>query len=150
MTKTSDPSQDINATGSHNTIQQDLLASLAGEGVRPPSLTYRFLHNKNCIVGGLLVFIFVLAALFADFLTPYSPIEVHVTENFAPLSPVHPFGTDILGRDTFSRVIHGSRISIYIALVTTLIGLIVAVPIGLTSGYVGGKLDAFVVGAMDI
>ena len=116
----------------------------------PPSFINRFLHNRNCVIGGVIILVFAFVAIFADFLSPYSPIVVNTSQNLLPPSPEHLLGTDFLGRDTFTRIIHGARISSFIAVSSIVIGLMVAIPVGMLSRYMGGKIDHVIVGILDI
>jgi peptide/nickel transport system permease protein len=92
----------------------------------------------------------VISALFADVLAPYDPIEVDLIRAFQPPfyheggSLAHPLGTDELGRDILSRLMHGGRVSLVLALSVTALGMLVGVPLGLISGYVGGLTDAVI------
>jgi peptide/nickel transport system permease protein len=92
----------------------------------------------------------VISALFADVLAPYDPIEVDLIRSFQPPfyheggSLAHPLGTDELGRDILSRLMHGGRVSLVLALSVTALGMLVGVPLGLISGYVGGLTDAVI------
>ena len=82
-------------------------------------------------------------------LTPYDPTKVNLDERFSPPSIAHIFGTDHLGRDVFSRVLAGFKISIYVAALSVLITAAFSVPLGMISGYVGGFLDRFLTFVMD-
>ena len=92
----------------------------------------------------------VLSAVFADILAPYDPIKVDLINSFQPPfyqeggSLAHPLGTDELGRDILSRLMHGGRVSLVLALSVTALGMLVGIPLGLVSGYVGGVTDAFI------
>jgi peptide/nickel transport system permease protein len=92
----------------------------------------------------------VVSALFADVLAPHDPIEVDLIRSFQPPfyheggSLEHPLGTDELGRDILSRLMHGGRVSLVLALSVTALGMLVGVPLGLISGYVGGLTDAVI------
>jgi len=101
------------------------------------------------IICGLLV----LAAIFAPLIAPY-PSEaigdVNLNNILLRPSSLHPFGTDEMGRDILSRVIFGTRISLIISAVTVLVALLIAVPIGLISGYYGGIIDEIVMRINDI
>jgi peptide/nickel transport system permease protein len=98
------------------------------------------LHQPSAVVAGAIFLLFGGAALFADLITPYGPTQIV----FAPLqdaSSTHWFGTDEIGRDIFTRVIHGGRISIGIGLGAAVLALVIGVPWGLVSGYFGGITD---------
>lgn len=93
---------------------------------------------------GALIVVFILALTVASFFTPhlapYDP-EARVADPFLPPGPGHPFGTDQLGRDIFSRIIYGAQIVMQVALLSATLSLLVGVPLGLFSGYLGGRLD---------
>ena len=92
----------------------------------------------------------VLSALFADILAPYDPVKVDLINAFQPPfyheggNLAHPLGTDELGRDILSRLMHGGRVSLVLALSVTALGTLIGVPLGLISGYVGGVTDAVI------
>jgi peptide/nickel transport system permease protein len=83
----------------------------------------------------------VLVALFAGQIAPYSPTKNDVGPTLAAPGGDHLFGTDQFGRDLFSRVVHGARLSLYVGLATTLIGVALATMLGAVSGYLGGIFD---------
>jgi peptide/nickel transport system permease protein len=83
----------------------------------------------------------VLVALFAGQIAPYSPTKNDVGPTLAAPGGDHLFGTDQFGRDLFSRVVHGARLSLYVGRATTLIGVALATMLGAVSGYLGGIFD---------
>jgi peptide/nickel transport system permease protein len=101
------------------------------------------------IIGGAMVLIWLIVALFAPVVAPFDPIKVNVTDSLVPPGPGHLLGTDDLGRDVLSRVIWGSRISLSVGLISVGIGFFVGVSIGLSAGYLGGKFDLFVMRLVD-
>ena len=92
-------------------------------------------------VSGIIILILILVAIFADVLAPYPYNEVHLIDRLQGPSAQYPLGTDGLGRDLLSRLIHGARISLFVGLAATTINVLVAVLIGGTSGFLGGTLD---------
>lgn len=96
----------------------------------------------------IVVAMFVIAAL-ADVIATY-PNFTDMSQRLLPPGPVHFFGTDDMGRDMFSRVIHGSRISLSIGSVSVTLAAIIGINIGLLSGYFGGKLDEFIMRVADV
>ena len=88
-----------------------------------------------------LIALIVLTATFADVLAPYDPLSAQPEIRLAPPSWEHPFGTDDIGRDVLSRVIHGSRISLWVGLLAVGIGTVVGMIIGLLCGYCEGRTD---------
>ena len=95
-------------------------------------------------VSGIIILLVILVAVFADVLAPYEYIEIHLADRLTGSSAAYPLGTDHLGRDLFSRVIYGARLSLIVGLAATALNVVVAVVIGGTSGFAGGKLDLVV------
>jgi ABC-type dipeptide/oligopeptide/nickel transport system permease subunit len=100
-------------------------------------------------VSAALIAVIVLTAVFADVLAPYDPLAAQPEIRLAPPSWEHPFGTDDIGRDVFSRIIHGSRISLWVGLLAVGIGTIAGMIIGLLSGYCEGRTDLVLQRIMD-
>jgi peptide/nickel transport system permease protein len=88
-----------------------------------------------------LLLLLVFTAIFANVLAPYDPLSPQPEIRLAPPSWAHPFGTDDIGRDVLSRVIYGSRISLWVGLLAVGIGTFVGTIVGLVSGYWEGRLD---------
>jgi ABC-type dipeptide/oligopeptide/nickel transport system permease subunit len=97
----------------------------------------------------LLILVIVLTAIFANVLSPYDPLDADPTIRLARPSAAHPFGTDDIGRDVLSRIIHGSRISLWVGLLAVGIGTAVGMVIGLACGYWEGRLDMLLQRVMD-
>src|SRR5690606_2401436 len=103
---------------------------------------WRFSRRQPVGAASALVLVaMVLAAVLADIIAPYDPIDNNVGPILAGPSGAHWFGTDAFGRDLFSRVVHGARTSLYVGLGATFLGVIGAGFIGAVSGYVGGYID---------
>lgn len=98
-------------------------------------------RNKAALVGGILITIYVLSALLAPLLFSGNPSALDLMNSLEPPSIQDPLGTDELGRSILGRIIHGSRISLVIAVGVAFVGLICGIPLGLVSGYYGGKID---------
>jgi len=103
----------------------------------------KLMSHPGAVVGGFVILAYVICAVFAPYIAPYSPDEVSLTERFlAPaLTGLHPFGTDQLGRDMLSRVIYGARVSILVGILTIAISMAVGVGLGLVAGYYQGTFD---------
>jgi ABC-type dipeptide/oligopeptide/nickel transport system permease subunit len=101
------------------------------------------------MVSAGLIIILVLTAIFANVLAPYDPLAAQPEIRLAPPSWAHPFGTDDIGRDVLSRVIYGSRISLWVGLLAVGIGTCVGMIVGLVSGYWEGRLDLMLQRVMD-
>jgi peptide/nickel transport system permease protein len=101
-------------------------------------------------LGIALILVWVLLAVFASSLAPYSPVQIFSTEILKPPSAAHWFGTDINGMDVFSRVLHAARLDLQIAGTAVLISLVIGVVLGLVTGYVGGWVDMVVLRLLDV
>jgi len=102
------------------------------------------------MAGGIIVLLFVATALMAPWLSPYHPNEGDLTKRLKAPDRVHLLGTDPLGRDILSRIIHGARISLQIQIVSVAIALMIGTFLGMVGGYYGGKFDNLIMRLMDI
>jgi peptide/nickel transport system permease protein len=103
---------------------------------------WRFARRKPLgAVGGLLLLLIVLTAVFAPVIAPFDRLEFHPADVYTPPNTTYWMGTDNNGRDIFSRVVYGARISLQVGALTVVIGTTFGLAFGLLSGYVGGKLD---------
>ena len=93
------------------------------------------------LIGAIITLLLLFVGIFADFLAPYGYNEVHLLDSLTPPSTEYLLGTDNLGRDLFSRVIHGARVSVIVGLSATALSTFVSAIIGILSGYFGGTLD---------
>jgi peptide/nickel transport system permease protein len=116
----------------------------AGEGTR---LLRRALRHPGLLIGGGLLLLLVLAALLAPWLSPHDPYDQDLTKRMLPpfwmerSVAQHPLGTDNLGRDYLSRLLHGARISLLIGLSVMLLSGLIGTVLGLVAGYFGGRVD---------
>ncbi len=99
------------------------------------------LRNRGAVIGLVIIGFFVTASLAAPLIATHSPTSTSLITRLQPISGTHWLGTDELGRDLFSRMLYGGRISLNIGIISVLIGSLIGVPIGAVSGYYGGKLD---------
>ena len=102
---------------------------------------FKLKRNKVALIGGLLIFLYILTALLAPVLFPGNPSAPNLIMALETPSLKHPLGTDELGRSILGRIIYGSRVSLLIAIGAVSVGLIIGIPLGLISGYYGGKID---------
>ncbi|MCZ6775007.1 MAG: ABC transporter permease [Ignavibacteria bacterium] len=108
----------------------------------------RFLRNRLFLLGLLILVPIALVAIFAPFIAPFDPLDLDVKNKFLPMNSGHLFGTDEFGRDVFSRVVHGSTISLRVGGLTALFTSILGIVIGLASGYYK-SMDAVIMRVMD-
>ncbi len=101
-------------------------------------------------IGVFIVGLVALAGIFAPVLTPYNPIEGNFRAALVPPSWEHPFGTDNVGRDVLSRVLHGAAIDLQIGFITTYVPLLIGVALGSIAGYVGGWFDTILMRVVDL
>jgi len=134
--------------------------SLAQDAIR------RLVRNRAAVVGGLIIIILALMAIFAPLIAPKSyEVQVLTDDNSAPewllsifpsmkpyakISTGYPLGTDYVGRDLFSRIVYGARISLSVALIAPLISLLIGVVYGSISGYFGGRVDNIMMRIVDV
>jgi len=111
----------------------------------------RFCRKKPLgATGGAIMLLIVFTAVFADQLQTYDPIATDATKSLSPPGREHWLGSDHLGRDIYSRIVHGARVSLIVGIASTLLGSLLGGIIGLLSGYVGGKTDLITQRVMDI
>ena len=110
----------------------------------------RVTHSVVVVAGALCVALIVAVALFAGSIAPQDPDEQNFDLVEAPPGAKALFGTDRFGRDVLSRVIHGSRISLYVALTSISVAMAVGGVLGLTAGYLGGTWDNLINRVLDV
>lgn len=109
-----------------------------------------FRRSRMALPGLIIVSLFVLLAIFAPWIAPYSPNAVDLGNIMASPSSSHWFGTDELGRDMFSRILYGARISLIEGLLSVAIATVIGVPLGVLSGYLGKGFDALIMRLIDV
>jgi peptide/nickel transport system permease protein len=101
-------------------------------------------------VGAGIVLLFLLVTAIAPVMAPYDPVSPDFATVLSPPSRAHPFGTDDIGRDILSRVIYGSRISLQAGVFTVAVALLVGLPLGLLSGFLGGHVDNWIMRGIEV
>jgi len=110
----------------------------------------QIIKNKLAILGFIVLGILVLSAIFAEQIAPYDPYTTDYSNFKKPPSAEHFIGTDELGRDGFSRLIYGTRISLLIGVIVVTISMLIGVPLGAIAGYYGGIFDMVIMRIVDI
>ena len=113
-------------------------------------VTVALLRNPLAVVGGLIILALILTAAFAPWIAPESPVGQNLSNRLLPPSADHWMGTDELGRDIFSRVVYGARITLLIVALVAVISAPLGLIIGAVSGYFGGWTDRVLMGITDI
>lgn len=129
---------------------EDLIVKPYQQRGRLAQLVELFARNILATTGVAVVFIITFSMIFAPIIAPYPPLHTDYRDRFAGPSLAHPLGTDNLGRDILSRILFGYRMALLISFVSVTFALIAGSLIGITSGYYGGRLDNWVMRALDI
>ncbi|OWT80348.1 MULTISPECIES: ABC transporter permease [unclassified Achromobacter] len=117
---------------------------------RPNALWQALRRNKLSWVGIGLLLIIVLVAVFAPWIAPHDPLQQNIAYRLDPPSADYWLGTDSYGRDVLSRLIYGARVSLLVGFVAILIAMSIGASLGILAGYVGGLLDQFIMGLVDV
>lgn len=129
------------------------LADLAYEETTARSMWFitlqRLRRSKTAMVGLAIVALLLLVAALASLIAPYSPTQTGPV-SISPPTWDNLMGTDLLGRDVFSRVIHGSRVSVYVGVVSIIFSLLIGIPLGTIAGFYGGRIDNLIMRLMDV
>jgi peptide/nickel transport system permease protein len=117
----------------------------------PTRLALRKLKRSRLALPGLaIVLVFVVCGVFAPLIAPFDPYKTDLMNVLAPPSAENWFGTDELGRDLFSRIVYGARISLIEGVFSVALAMAIGVPIGIVSGYVAGAVDAIIMRVIDV
>ena len=116
----------------------------------------KFPRNPIGVFGGIILLTVMVGAVFAEYFAPHEPNRQRLIARFKPPfwaeggSMTYPLGTDNVGRDIWSRIIHGSRISLIVGICAVGISMLIGVTLGLVSGFWGGRIDAIIMALVDI
>lgn len=108
-----------------------------------------FFMEPKAAIGGILLGLILFGAVFAPFITPQGEHDVSPADSLQSPSLERPFGTDRLGRDIYSRVVYGARVSVIVGVVSAGLAVVFGVPLGLLAGYVGGAVDDVIMRFVD-
>jgi peptide/nickel transport system permease protein len=128
---------------------QSLIDDLPDAG-RQASTWMRLRRSTGAMIGLVLVAILIFLALTADIVSPQGIDEQDLRKGLFPMSREFPLGTDEFGRDMLSRIIHGSRVSLQVGIIATVISGIVGILLGLMAGHFGGRFDYIICAMVDI
>lgn len=116
----------------------------------PRPFLRRLFSRRQAQIGGIIILLLILMAIFAPWIAPYDPEQIKAGKPLTGPTRDHIFGTDDLGRDMFSRIVFGSRITLMIGTIIVMIEIGIGVPIGLIAGYYGRWVDALLMRFTDI
>lgn len=111
---------------------------------------YRVRRSPLTIFGFILILLIICVAIFAPWLATHNPLKTDISHKLEPPGPSHLFGTDQLGRDIFSRIVYGSRISLQAGLTIVGIAMVVGILLGSVAGYFGGWIDEAITRVTDV
>ncbi len=117
---------------------------------RARRVVWRALRNPLSLAGLAIIALLVAIAFIAPAIAPFDPLKTDTTRRLERPSGEHTFGTDQLGRDIFSRILYGARISLRIAILTASIALVIGAPLGIVSGYFRGRVDDLLMRVTDM
>ncbi len=121
---------------------------------RPDTLAKRvlsqFLKNKLAVFGAVILLLVISAAILAPFIAPHDPSKINLLQRLAAPSLEFPLGTDIYGRDIFSRILYGAQISLLVGFASMAGAVMIGTIVGALAGYYGGKTDAFLMRVVDV
>ena len=127
------------------------LKSQIGEEIGPKEILGMLVREKKlALFSFVVILLFILAAIFAPYLTPYSYSQMDLLHRLSPPSSAHLFGTDEGGRDILTRMLYGSRVSLLVGVVPTIASMVLGTALGVISGSLGGILDAVIMRIADI
>jgi len=122
----------------------------ASSSARRNTVASRALRSPGLAFGFVVVVAMIVAALIAPWASPFDPDAQDVMLVLSPPDTTHLFGTDAFGRDVFSRILWGARISLTVGFLATAVGVVIGTVIGVVAGYYGGLIDRLVVAATDV
>lgn len=111
---------------------------------------FTFLRNRTALAGGVIALFIFLVAVLAPWISPHDPLEQDPFYRLAGRNEKHWLGTDDFGRDVFSRIIWGSRISLLIGGASVLLGMLLGTAMGMIAGFYGGKSESLIMRATDV
>ena len=132
----------------------DLVPGPIAKADRAESVWSRLRHHAIThplgLVGAVIMAVFVFAAVFADLITTYDPVATNSAIALLPPGHGHILGADAMGRDIYSRIVYGARISLAVGIGSALLGSVFGVAMGLASGYIGGWVDLIIQRIVDV
>lgn len=139
---------DASAAGlGHTNGQTDELIEL---GSFRDFLRRMFRQNPLAVISAVVILAVILMAIFAPWIAPYKEAQQNLAARLKGPSLEHLFGTDELGRDVFTRILYGARVSLIVGLIPSAVSLFVGMTLGLTAGYYGGGVDYFIMRVADV
>ena len=131
-------------------IEESAEAEIAPDESLKEKIFSIFRHNKLALVSAIIIILFCLATIFAPIVAPCDPYVQSLSDRLDGPSAEHWLGTDSYGRDVFSRMLYGGRVSLLVGLIPTAISMVIGTALGLIAGFIGGKVDAVIMRIADV
>ena len=131
-------------------VEEKAEAEIAPDETLKEQIFSMFRNNKLALVSAIIIVIFILATLLAPIIAPCDPYAQDLSKRLSDPSAENWLGTDNYGRDIFSRMLYGGRVSLMIGLIPTLISMIIGTVLGLIAGFIGGKTDSIIMRLADV
>jgi len=109
-----------------------------------------FLRNKTSLFGAIISIFMIILAITAPMISPHDPLKQNVYHRLTPPEPSNLLGTDLYGRDVFTRILYGTRISLFVGITSIGLALILGTIMGMVAGYFGGKMEVLLMRLQDI
>lgn len=110
----------------------------------------RFFRHRLAMAGATMIFVLIFAAIFAPFITKFDPAHQNLLMRLKPPSTTHWFGTDLFGRDVFTRLVYGTRISLQVGFTAVTIAMLIGTTLGAIAGYFRGWIDSIIMRVTDV
>ncbi|WP_245989673.1 ABC transporter permease [Litoreibacter meonggei] len=140
----------LRAGRSKGEIEMTLADTNTPQRTRTASLLRLARKNKLSAFGLLMFTLIVLASIFAPFISPHDPLDQNILDRLQDRSAEYILGTDTFGRDTFTRILYGLRVSLMIGLTSTFLAMVLGCSLGIIAGYRGGWVDSLIMRVMDM
>lgn len=137
-----------NLVSSDNNINND--NDGGGDINNKSKILKKLFSNKAAVFGAIIIFIFIMTALFANLIAPYKYDDIRLPEMLKAPNPNNLLGTDEFGRDIFSRIVYGARVSLKVCFIAVGISMFIGISLGAMAGYYGGAVDYIISGITDI
>jgi peptide/nickel transport system permease protein len=138
------------------TLAPPIEVASPGESASVSRVWKKLARNPAALAGLLILLTVIGAAVFADSVAPHDPARQSLIRRFTPPfwaqggNPAYPLGTDQVGRDILSRIVHGARVSLIVGVAAVAVSLVVGVTLGLLSGFLGGRVDTTIMTIVDV
>lgn len=140
----------LSGSGLNRQPVTDLISQIGEEDGFRDKMMRMARENKLAVISIVVILLFMVAALLAPFLTPYTPRQMDLMHRLSPPSALHILGTDEGGRDIMTRMLYGARVSLLAGVLPTIMSMVIGTALGLLSGFAGGRTDTVIMRLADV